>query len=209
MWDSRVTGNWRTLFGSGWCFFGTCCKASPLLKGILIVFQNLRGFHMFPHVSTCFHNKIGSKLQLFIPTYPFWSPGKSWRSSNLSRSFWTRAQSRWSARKPCSFWHPNFPNWHKVTWKKRWTVALWGSLWYVILPRWSFDCQSQTMAFRTSGRFLTSDMNRDTVSLNMFAVTPRLPASDPAYPLTCSNPCVRLAFFTFRNHPNPKKSLKP
>ena len=48
----RVTGNWRTLFGSGWCFFGTCCKDSPLLKGILIVFQNLRGFHMFPHVST-------------------------------------------------------------------------------------------------------------------------------------------------------------
>ena len=32
--------------------------------------------------------------------------------------------------------------------------------------------------------------------------TPRLPASDPAYPLTCSNPCVGLALFFY--FPKPK-----
>ena len=34
--------------------------------------------------------------------------------------------------------------------------------------------------------------------------TPRLPASDPAYPLTCSNPFVGLAFFYFPKTENPK-----
>ena len=34
--------------------------------------------------------------------------------------------------------------------------------------------------------------------------TPRLPASDPAYPWTCSNPCVELAFFYFPK-PNTQK----
>ena len=44
--------------------------------------------------------------------------------------------------------------------------------------------------------------------------TPRLPASDLAYPVTCSNPCVGLGFFTFQNlkPKNPKSlnlNLKP
>ena len=43
--------------------------------------------------------------------------------------------------------------------------------------------------------------------------TPRLPASDPAYPLTCSNPCVGLAFFYFTKHktqkPKNPKNLNP
>ena len=43
---------------------------------------------------------------------------------------------------------------------------------------------------------------------NMFAANPMVPASDPAYPLTCSNPCVGLAFFTFQNL-KPKKPKNP
>jgi hypothetical protein len=33
-----------------------------------------------------------------------------------------------------------------------------------------------------------------------------LPAANPAYPLTCSNPCAGFKFFTFQNnkHQNPK-----
>ena len=30
--------------------------------------------------------------------------------------------------------------------------------------------------------------------------TPGLPAANPAYPLTCSNPCVGFKFFTFQNN---------
>ena len=43
--------------------------------------------------------------------------------------------------------------------------------------------------------------------LDMFAATPNaLPAANPAYPLTCSNPCAGFKFLTFQNnkHQNPK-----
>ena len=43
---------------------------------------------------------------------------------------------------------------------------------------------------------------------NMFAANPMLPASDPAYPLTCSNPCVGLVFFYFLK-PKTLKAQKP
>ena len=50
-------------------------------------------------------------------------------------------------------------------------------------------------------RDLAVDLARvcELVHMTCSLQTRRLPATDPAYPLTCSNPFVGLVFFTFQN----------